>query len=49
MKNSYQEPPLEDIVDLPEVPDGGLDGWDHLQLTGSCLNLPKMYNTWGVK
>ena len=39
---------LEDILDLleiPEVPDWGPDGWSHPHSTV----FSKMYNTWGVK
>ena len=56
MKNCSKEPPtknlyFEDVLDLlevPEISDGGPYGWGHLYSTVFCLRLPKIFNTWGV-
>ena len=37
---------LEDILHLPDVPDGDHDGWGYLELTIFCLGFSKMYKIW---
>ncbi len=51
VKNCCKEPPhtWEDVIHLPEFPDGDHDGWGHLHSTGFCLGFPEIYNICCVK